>query len=164
MSAMIRSEPAGHTTIQFLPAPSETICIPMAIFLWKEQRIPALLGLFAGGSIVYASTSSGPLLMTLFMLAALIAWKLHNQLRLMLWGILLGIIALDIVTSDPFYFILARIDLAGGSTDGIGRHLFSPPILHLNEWWAVGTDYTRHWMPTGIPASDTHTTLPINTS
>jgi uncharacterized membrane protein len=21
---------------------------------------------------------------------------------------------------------------------------------HLSEWWLVGTDYTRHWMPTGL--------------
>jgi hypothetical protein len=23
-------------------------------------------------------------------------------------------------------------------------------VAHFNEWWLLGTDYTAHWMPTGL--------------
>jgi hypothetical protein len=44
---------------------------------------------------------------------------------------------------------LARIDLTGSSTSYYRAALINSAISHLNEWWLGGTDYTRHWMPTG---------------
>ena len=32
-------------------------------------------------------------------------------------------------------------------------------IEHLGEWWVVGTDYTRHWMATGMYANERHTDI-----
>jgi len=60
--------------------------------------------------------------------------------------------ALDIVMKDPAYYVLARIDLAGGSTGWYRARLIESSIEHLSEWWIVGTDYTRHWMATGLEA------------
>ena len=37
--------------------------------------------------------------------------------------------------------------------------LIESAIKHLDEWWLAGTDYTRHWMPSGIPANENHTDL-----
>lgn len=37
--------------------------------------------------------------------------------------------------------------------------LIDAAISHLNEWWMLGTDYTRHWMPTGVTWSEKHTDI-----
>jgi hypothetical protein len=69
------------------------------------------------------------------------------------------IIALSFVMKDPVYFLLARIDITGGSTGYFRAALIQSAINHLSEWWFAGADYTRHWMPSGIPANPDHTDM-----
>src|SRR5207253_439216 len=71
----------------------------------------------------------------------------------------LGIVVLQIVMNDPVYFLMARIDFTGSSTGWFRAQLIRSSIQHLDEWWAVGTDYTRHWMPSGIYANEIHTDI-----
>jgi hypothetical protein len=61
--------------------------------------------------------------------------------------------------NSPAYYILARIDLTGSSTGWHRARLIESAIEHLNEWWFAGTDYTRHWMPYGVSASEDHCDL-----
>lgn len=61
--------------------------------------------------------------------------------------------------TDPAYYIIARIDLTGSSTGWHRAKLIEMGITHLNEWWLGGTDYTRHWMPTGVSWSEEHTDI-----
>jgi len=131
-------------------------CLPMALYLWKSHRTRALEGLFAGGGIIFASTSSGPIMMLLFILFGLALWKMRKHLSMIRRLALAAVIALDVVMKDPVYFLMARIDLSGGSTGWYRARLIQSSIEHLDEWWAAGTDYTRHWMPTGISANAAH--------
>lgn len=131
----------------------------ISIYLWKAYRKYAFLGLFGSLSIVIASTSSGPLMMLFFGLFGLGVWYVRQHLRLIRWAALFGIIALDIVMKDPVYFLMARIDLTGSSQGYFRAQLIRSSINHLNEWWLVGTDYTRHWMATGIHANERHTDI-----
>jgi hypothetical protein len=70
-----------------------------------------------------------------------------NALR---WSVLAGVLALTAAMRDPVYFIIAKIDLAGGSTGWHRAQLIHSSIAHLDEWWTTGTDRTRHWMSSGI--------------
>ena len=63
-----------------------------------------------------------------------------------------AIIGLAFVMNDPVYYLMARIDITGGSTGYFRAQLIQSAINHLSEWWFAGTDYTRHWMLTGIAA------------
>jgi hypothetical protein len=106
-----------------------------------------------------ACTSSGPIMMVGFICVALLLWNVRSMLPLIRWGTLAVIIGLQIVMNDPVYFLMARIDLTGSSTGWHRAQLIRSSLEHLNEWWAVGTDYTRHWMPTGIHANDISTDI-----
>src|SRR5262249_48958397 len=64
----------------------------------------------------------------------------------------LTIVALNFIMNDPVYYLMARIDITGGSTGYYRAQLVQSTINHLSEWWFAGTDYTRHWMDTGIAA------------
>ncbi|EGW20748.1 hypothetical protein Mettu_3897 [Methylobacter tundripaludum SV96] len=134
-------------------------CFPMALYLWKSHRKHAVLGLFSAGGIIFASTSSGPIMMLLFILFGLALWKVRDHLRSIRWLALTAIVALDAVMKDPVYFLMARIDISGGSTGYHRAQLIRSSIEHLDEWWLAGTDYTRHWMATGIFANANHTDI-----
>lgn len=134
-------------------------CFPMALYLWHKSRLRSLMGLFAGGGIVFASTSSGPIMMLGFILFSLVLWNICEYLRTILWCGLAGVVLLDAIMKDPVYFLVARIDLSGGSTGWHRARLIQSSIEHIDEWWLLGTDYTRHWMPTGILANSIHTDI-----
>jgi len=80
-------------------------------------------------------------------------------LTIIRWSILFLLLALHFSMQDPVYFLMAKIDLVGGSTGWHRSQLIQSALNHLDEWWLAGTDYTRHWMPTGIQASDQHTDI-----
>ena len=138
------------------------VCLPLMICLWHQHRKTAIAGILACVTIVFACASSGPILSAMAAFGALFLWRYHNQphrLRFILWFAVMIYIALDLVMKDPAYYIIARIDLAGGSTGWHRARLIQSSIEHLSEWWLGGTNYTRHWMPSGVTWSAAHTDI-----
>jgi len=135
------------------------VCLPMAMLLWRKERRMALAGIVAACGIVVASQSSGPIMTVLTILGGMALWKVRTHLKVIRWAAVLLIIALDLVMNDPVYFLMAKIDITGGSTGWHRAELIKAAIEHLNEWWLVGTDYTRDWMPTGIYANADQTDI-----
>lgn len=131
-------------------------CVPLMIGLWQHHRKTAIAGTAACLAIVFASTSSGPIMTGFFALGGLIMWHWRAHMRLVRWLSVLGYIALDLVMNAPAYYILARIDLTGSSTSWHRAALIEAAFAHFSEWWFAGTDYTRHWLPYGVPASPNH--------
>lgn len=134
-----------------------SVSVPLFVGLWAFRKRVAVLGIVACLAIVYASASSGPILSLLAGVLGLLLWRCRNHMRTVAWLIVAGYVALDIVMKDPAYFIIARIDLAGGSTGWHRAYLIQSALGHFSEWWLAGTDYTRHWMPTGVSWSGQHT-------
>jgi hypothetical protein len=66
------------------------------------------------------------------------------------------VIALHLIMQAPVWYLMARIDLAGGSTGWHRAQLITAALEHLHEWWLVGTDYTRDWIAYGVPWSAYH--------
>jgi hypothetical protein len=134
-------------------------CFPMALYLWKKNKKYAIPGLFSTVGIVLASTSSGPVIMVFFIVFGLVIWKVRNHLNVVRWLALTAFIILNVTMKDPVYFLMARIDISGGSQGWFRARLIQSSIEHLDEWWLAGTDYTRHWMETGIYANQQHTDI-----
>jgi hypothetical protein len=131
----------------------------MAFCFWREDRRLALTGMAATLAIVFASGSSGPIMTALAAVAALALWLIRGQMRTIRWLAVFLVIGLSLVMNDPVYFLMARIDITGGSTGYFRAQLIRSGLNHLSEWWFAGTDYTRHWMPTGIAADPHHTDM-----
>lgn len=131
-------------------------CFPMALYLWKNHRKLSLLGLFGAGGMIFSTTSSGPVMMLFFSIFGLLLWKVRRYLRAFRWFAVIAVIVLDMIMKAPVYFLMSRIDISGGSTGYYRAQLIRSSLEHLHEWWSVGTDYTRHWMATGVPANDQH--------
>ena len=77
------------------------VCWPMALMLWRENCKLALVGLAATGTIVLASSSSGPIMTSAFVLLGFALWRARRHMRLIRWGVVVVIIALDIVLKAP---------------------------------------------------------------
>lgn len=131
------------------------VCLPLMIGLRKIKRREASAGIGACIIMVFASASSGPILSALAGIGALFMWHYRAHMRIVRWLAVFGYIGLDMIMKAPAYYIIWRINPLGGT----GYHraaLIESAFNHINEWWLWGTDYTRHWMPTGVTWSPDH--------
>lgn len=148
--------PFGHA---ILAGTVGAVCLPLACFFWRCDRKLALVGVLATGAMVAASASSGPIMTALTVLFGLALWLVRGQMRVVRWGAVGLLFALNLVMQAPVYYLLAKIDLTGHSTGWHRAYLIESSINHLGEWWFAGTDYTRHWMPTGVNWDPNHTDI-----
>lgn len=132
------------------------VCLPLMIGLWQQHRKTAIAGIMACSSMVITSTSSGPIMSALGAIGALLMWRWRHKMRLIRWLAVLSYIGLDLVMEAPAYYIIARIDLAGGSTSWHRARMIEVALEHLSEWWLTGSDFTRHWFPYGLDWSPDH--------
>lgn len=134
-------------------------CFPLMVGIWKEHRVHAAIGAVSCLVMVAASNSSGPIMSIAFALLALFIWRYRAKIRIFQFGAVAAYLALEVLMNRPAYYIIAEIDLTGSSTGWHRAALIESSIKHLDEWWLAGTNYTRHWMPTGVSFSPDHTDL-----
>jgi hypothetical protein len=135
------------------------VSFPLMFALWSKSRVLAVSAMSVCLAIVLASASSGPILTASASVVALAFWSWRRQMRWVRRGLFWGYIALDAVMKAPAYYLMARIDLTGSSSSYHRARLIEEAIAHLNEWWLIGTDYTRHWMPTGLEIDPNNTDI-----
>jgi len=147
------------------PILAGTFCatsFPFMVYLWYNGRPYKLLSVFGTLAImagVYATASSGPIMSFLFCLLGFAVFPFRHNMKIIRRLIILGLIALQVVMKAPIWFIISKIDLTGSSTGWHRAALFDSCLRHFNEWWFIGTKYTRHWMPTGIPSDPNQTDI-----
>jgi hypothetical protein len=125
-------------------------CLPLMAALWSSRPRVALTGLASCVGIVLTAGSSTPLVCAALGGVGLWLWRIRERMYLIRRGLLLGYVLLDLVMNAPAYYILAYVDLTGSSTGWHRAYLIETTLDHFAEWWAVGTDYTRHWIQYGV--------------
>jgi transcription antitermination factor NusG len=135
------------------------VCMPLMAGIWRSYPVVAKSGIAACLAIVVACASSGPILSLAIGIIALFLWRWRHQTKSIRMAAIGGYIFLEMVMKNPAYFLMARMDIVGGSAGWHRARLIQSAIEHLGEWWFAGTDYTRHWMPTGVPWSPDHTDI-----
>jgi hypothetical protein len=136
-----------------------SVCLPLMVPLWRERRGLAVLGVCSCLAMIVASGSSGPILAGAAGVGALFLHSMRARMQLVRWAAVLAYVGLEVVMNRPAYFIISDVDLLGGSTSWYRAQLIRSTFAHFHEWWLVGTDYTRHWMPTGVPYSPDQTDI-----
>jgi len=135
------------------------VCLPLFVGIWKQDLKMTVVGVAACITMIITSASAGPIMSAVAGIAALVMWNYRENMRLVRWVVPLGYIGLDMIMKDPAYYIISRIGLVSGSGGYHRAALIESAIQHLDEWWLAGTDYTRHWMPTGVSWSPDHTDI-----
>lgn len=131
-------------------------CLPLMAALWRPHRLTAKVGVAACFTMVFSSGSSGPIMGTVFGIAALLIWRLRKYTRLIRWSAVAAYLGLAAVMNAPAYYIISYIDLTGSSTSWHRAALIETTLTHFSEWWLAGTSYTRHWMAYGVGWSGNH--------
>ena len=127
--------------------------------IWRKANYYAKIGTCAGLSMTIASASSGPLIALFFVTLALFFWRFRRFVSLIKWLLLSGYLLAEIVMPGPAYYIMARVDLTGNSDGWHRARLIEVAFSKLGDWWLWGADYTRDWMPSGVPWSANHTDI-----
>ena len=121
------------------------VLIPLFLWLWREgkSRVAALAGLGGAMAMVITSYSSTSWLALAGSLVGLSFWPLRKRMRIIRWGIVLGLVSLHMVMKAPVWALIARIDLTGSSSSEQRYMLVDMTIRNFSKWWLLGTkDYT----------------------
>jgi len=122
--------------------------MPLFVGLWwRGDRNRILLGLGIIGSTVMtiASNSSTPLMTYAAGALAMLLWRARKRMRMFRWGLVIGLVALQLVMKAPVWFLIAHV---GGATGGSGFHrasLIDNFVRHFGEWWLIGTQNNADW-------------------
>jgi hypothetical protein len=130
--------------------------LPFVIALRSVSPRLAVASAVACVVITITSASSGPVAALAAGLFALTVWKVRTYRHALVGCAAIGLVVLQAVMDADVWYLMARVDFVGGSTGWHRARLIDQAIAHWDEWWFVGTDYTRHWMPYGVSWSPEH--------
>jgi hypothetical protein len=121
--------------------------LPLFVLLWKsgKSNFLAVLGALAATIMVIASHSSTPMLAYGAGLFAICLWPLRRNMRLIRWGSVLALLALQSVMKAPVWFLIQRMDVVGGSSGYHRASLVDGFIRHFSDWWLFGTTENARW-------------------
>jgi hypothetical protein len=151
--------PQGPFGTPILAGTAGASAIPLLAMLWWENRRVALLGLGAALTIVYCSASSGPIGTTMIGLGAIALWPLRANLRAFIAAGVVFLVFVHFIREKPVWHLMTLIDFVGGSTGWHRAYLIDMAVKHMGEWWFLGTDYTRHWLPYALATVPNHCDL-----
>ncbi len=123
--------------------------VPLFIGMWytKRNRLLAIVAIISCLAITVTSASSGPALAAAAGIAGSLAWYRRQWLRKLRWCAVLGLTFLQIVMKAPVWYLMARVDVFGGSTGYHRAWLIDTAVNHFGEWWLFGIKNSGIWDP-----------------
>jgi hypothetical protein len=137
---------AGPFAHSILAGSVGAACLPLMISLWQHHKRTAVLGTAAAASMVLCSVSSGPYISALVGIGVMSLYMARYKIRYLMWGGIGALIVVSVMVEGPVYYLIGEMDVTGQSSAWHRVMVIDAAIGHFDEWWLVGTDYTRHWM------------------
>lgn len=130
--------------------------LPFFVSMWHEKKCLAMVAMIAALMTILSTSSSGPIGTSMVAVAAMCVWKWRSRAGTILLWLAVTLVLMHFIKNRPVWYLMALMDFVGGSTGWHRAYLIDMALLHLNEWWAFGTDFTRHWMPYGLASDPNH--------
>jgi hypothetical protein len=123
------------------------IILPMMFLLWTsgKSKVLSILGALASVAIAITSASSTALLAYFAGFAAICFWPMRRRMRLVRWGFVALIVALQCAMKAPVWFLIQRVGIVGGSSGYHRAKLVDDFIMHFRDWWLIGTNANASW-------------------
>ena len=123
-----------------------TLPLFLALY-WKQRpnRALATMGAISALVIIAMAGSSGPALAGFAGILGLLFWPMRRRMRIVRWGCVLVLVALQFAMKSPIWFVLARLTVFSGSTGWYRGFLIDMAARHMNEWWLIGTNAATQW-------------------
>ena len=121
--------------------------LPFCLILWKSEKAKALalLGVFGAVVMTYTSDSSTSVLAFAAAVVGVLFWPFRKSMRTVRWAIVGGLVALQLVMKAPIWYVIAHIDLTGGSSSYHRAELINQFIVHFFDWCVIGVRETGSW-------------------
>jgi hypothetical protein len=121
--------------------------LPLFFLLWRNGRAKAMAvaGVVGCTAMTICSNSSTPLLAYVAGILGMCLWPIRKKMKAVRWGLVIGLLGLQMVMKAPFWFIIAHIDLTGGSSGYHRAELVDQFINHFTSWWLIGTKDAGSW-------------------
>ena len=131
--------------------------MPLFVGLWAREKKGRLFS--AGGAIgaiimALTANSSTALMGLLGGVCGFCFWPMRTRMRTVRWGIIAGMICLQLYMTSPIWHIISDIDLAGGSSSWHRYMLVDQCIRHFTSWVFVGTKDYGNWGLDSFDLSD----------
>jgi hypothetical protein len=123
------------------------ILLPLFFWLWRSRRFrsTAVVGMVSATLIPLLTATSTSLIAFAAAVGGSCMWALRKHMRVVRWGIAGALVALHLVMKAPVWFLIAHIDLTGGSSSDHRAHLVDLFIRHIGDWWLLGTNANLNW-------------------
>jgi len=121
--------------------------IPLFAMLWwnGKAKFMAVLGLVGATLMTITSNSSTPLLAYVAGVLGIALWPIRRKMKSVRWGIVGALAVLALVMKAPVWFVIAHIDLTGGSSGYHRAEIIDMFIRHFPDWWLIGVKDTGSW-------------------
>jgi len=122
--------------------------VPLFVAWWwkvPKERTFAVLAVAAAIIIPFTTGSSTALFALLGGIAALLLWPLRRRMRIIRWGIVIGLVSLHMAMKAPVWHLISRMSLSQGSSSDHRYELVNQCILHFSNWALVGTKDYASW-------------------
>ncbi len=121
--------------------------LPLFFLLWKNGKAKAfaLLGFLGCSVMTICSNSSTPLLAYASGLFGICLWPIRGKMKAVRRGLVVVLVGLHLIMKAPVWFLIARIDLTGGSSGYHRAELVDQFINRFWEWWLIGTTNSGSW-------------------
>lgn len=124
------------------------VLLPLFIGLWfegKGNRLRAFLGLLSATVITMTSSSSTPLMTYCTSIVGVCFWPFRHRMRLVRWGIVIGLMMLQLVMKAPVWYVINRISGLIGGTGWHRAELIDQFLRRFFEWFLIGTQNNANW-------------------
>lgn len=120
--------------------------IPLFVWLWKRKdRVVAALGLAGATLMVLMANSSTPVLAYVSGVLGLFLWPVRRSMKAVRWGIVITLAVLAVTMNAPVWFVIAHINVVGGSGGYDRAFLIDTCMRHIKDWWLIGTNQNGNW-------------------
>jgi len=121
--------------------------IPLFLMLWRcgKAKVHAVIGLVSCTVMTLCSNCSTPLSCFAAGIFAVCLWPLRGKMPQVRQALVIILVGLQLVMKAPVWFLLAKIDLTGGSSGYHRAQLVDLCITHFWDWWLIGTKDAGTW-------------------
>jgi len=128
---------------------------------WQEERghFFAVTGVVSAIVIVIMAHSGGPFSAFMFGVIAFAFWRFQQYIKPVLIGLVLLFVYAHIFMKPPVWYLMMRLSSFVGGGGWHRAYIIDQAIIHIDEWWLYGTNYTAHWMPYALAIDPNHSDI-----
>jgi hypothetical protein len=121
--------------------------LPVLVMFWRkgQSRLFGMIGVLGASVMTWTTNGSTPLLSYLAGVFALLCWPIRKSMKKIRWAMVLTLVGLQLVMKAPVWFLIAHVDVTGGSSSYHRAELVDQFMNHISDWFFIGVKDPSDW-------------------